>query len=229
MKKVFLVLFSAIAMAFVSVSCDTKIDDDGNRVASVYGTIYNNALYDDNGIFAKLLDNIYPDNTRGFFYISYNIANVQTDSKGNIVSISNAHASHYSVFVVLKPESVSEAEEKGVDITKLDGYDDRLYCEVSGGFLQLSGYDRYENDSLYHVVYDINKQKNDTLRVTLCNTGKAQSRTRQMHVEFDLESVNGIYSWNDSLVVCVEPAVGKRVTAKVAKKDLKKSYMRNLK
>lgn len=221
MKKVLFLFVIAMAVAFLGVSC-TSLEDDGNRVAITIGTIYDNQLVDDQGGIVKLVNKSYPNKTRGYFSVSYNVADVVTDENGKVTSINNAKIALYDQFVVFNTESSAEAEAKGVDITKLDGYDEHLYCHVSGGYLQVDGYDRYENDSLYHVVYDVQKQKKDTLRLTLCNTGKAVARTRLMHVDYDLTPVSSICQWNDSLVISLDPAQGKSVIVKVAKKDLKK-------
>lgn len=223
MKKVFIAFVAFVAMAISIVSCN-KIEDDGNRGFMTSGIINGNTLYDDLGLRIDLVDNKYPNGTRGYFAVYYNTADIMTTKDGTQY-LKNATAVLSSQYVVFSPESSVEAESKKVDVTKLESFE-WAGCVIRAGYLQIFGYDKYGSDSLYHVVYDADKLKDDTLKLVLCNTGTPKSARSQMHVDFDLARMQGLRPWKDSLVVSVIPAKGKTVNLKISKNDFKKTQER---
>lgn len=222
MKKVFYAFVALVTMAIAVVSCNNW-EDEGNRALTTIGVIVKNTLYDDSGLEIRLKENKYPNGTRGYFAVYYKSSDVKTSTTGQTY-IDNAEAVLYSRFLVRNMESLTEAEAKGVDVTKLTGFEN-VGCVVGGGFLQVYGYDRYQNDSLYHMVYDVASQKSDTLKLILCNTGEAKDARRQMHVDFDLSKAEGIRTWKDSIVVSVIPANGKAMNVKIGRQDFLKKYV----
>lgn len=222
MKKVFISFVAFVAMAIAFVSC-TKLDDDGNRTLNVKGTIVGDYLVDDSGARMSLTGNTIPDRTRGIFSVTYNVNNVKTDGSGTVV-VEGVTATLQAKILVKSMESVQEAEAKGVDITKLDKNISLQYCDLLGGYMQLLAYDLYENNDSYHIVYDPAVQKNDTLKLKLCNDGKPTTKTHAMQVDFDFENVRNLMPWKDTLVVSLEVTGIKKVNMKMLKSAMKKPY-----
>lgn len=220
------------------VSCD-KEEDDGSRAFADAATITGDSI---NGYFCYLNsgglvvshDRWLAGIERGYFSFHYTEDDWMTTAD-EVKYISNAHVLPITVYEVLRPISLEEAESS--HITAPDS------CSVPELFSIGRGYRGYFNFNTgisvmnmvttenvpvqMNMVYEPAKQTPDTLRLQFCYHPRIPDDWTKTSFNYDaascdISSLANLVQWSDSVTIVVEAGDKMQHRTKISKKDFLK-------
>lgn len=220
------------------ISCD-KEKDDGSRafmdVATITGDSINGYFcYLNSGGLAVSHDRWLAGIERGYFSFHYT-EDDWTTTDNRITYINNARVIPYTVYEVLRPISLEEAESR--HITDPDscsvpellsigrGY--RGYFNFSTGISVVNLVNVQKVPVRMNFVYDPAKQTPDTLRLQFCYQPRIPDNWTKTGFDYDAASCDisplaNLVQWSDSVTIVVEAGDKMQYRTRISKQDFLK-------
>lgn len=221
--------------------------DDGSRGFMQEATIMGNPTigyycYMDGGGLAISYDQKLAGIERGYFSFHY-MEDDWSIGADDLMLINNAHVIPYTVYNVIRPISVAEAESRHIT--------DKDSCLIPPLFSLSRGYRGYfdlntgvsvtnltTGEKVFakqNVVYDPAKQTPDTLRLQFCYNPRIPEKWTKPSFDYsstscDISSLATLKQWSDSVTIVVEAGDDKRHLTKISKNDFLKpdlNYYKN--
>lgn len=228
---IFLLLFCSVGL----ISCD-KEHDDGLRGFMQEATIVGDSIngyycYLDGGGLAISKDPWLEGIERGYFAFHYLEENEGVNANQEWY-IQPAHVLPYSIYPVVHPISIAEAESKHLT--------DRDSCQIPSLFSLEYGYRGYFdfNTGLsvtnlangekvpiqLNMVYDAEKQTPDTLLLQLCYHPRVPDKWAHPSFDYgrmscDISSLATLRSWSDSVTLVIDTGDEMKHLTKISKTD----------
>lgn len=229
-------LFGILLLLFYIISfigCDKE--DDGSRAFMDEATIIGDSIngyycYFYGGGLAISYDQRLAGIERGYFAFNY----MEDDWKtaNNVMYIDNVHVFPYSIYEVIHPISIEEAEAK--HITDKDsclvpsllslGYGYRGYFDLNTGLSVVNLINGEKVPAKLNMVYDPAKQTPDTLLLQLCYNLYIPEKWSNTSFDYgsvscDISSFATLEQWSDSVTIVVEAGDKKKHLTKISKND----------
>jgi len=238
-------LFGILLLFFCTIgfiSCDNE-EDDGSRGFMSKATITDNSTngyycYLDGGGLVISYDQRLADIERGYFAFSYMEDDWRTNAD-SVMYINNAYVSPYSIYDVIHPISIEEAESK--HITDVDSclippylsldYGYRGYFDLNTGLSVVNLVNLEKVFAKLNMVYDPAKQTPDTLRLQFCYNLHIPDKWSKTTFDYgsvscDISSFASLEQWSDSVTIVVEAGDEKKHLTKISKNDFFKADMK---
>lgn len=216
------------------ISCDNE--DDGSRAFMHEATIIGDSTngyycYLDGGGLVISYDRGLAGIERGYFAFNYMEDDWKT-SADNVMYINNAHISPYSIYDVIHPINVGEAENKHITdkdsclippLLSLD-YGYRGYFDLKTGLSTVNLINGEKVFAKLNMVYDPAKQTPDTLLLQFCYNPQIPDKWSNTSVDYgsvscDISSFATLKQWSDSVTIVVEAGDEKKHLTKISKND----------
>lgn len=234
LSAILLLFFCAISFT----NCDNGIKDDGSRgfmhQATVIGDPINGYYcYLDGGGFGISYDQGLDGIERGYFAFYYN----ETDWKtaNNQMYIDNVRVSPYTLFDVIHPISIEEAESKRIidkdscSIPRLFalGHGYRGYFDIHTGLSIVNLVDLEKVPIKQYVVYDLDKLTPDTLSLQFCYNLQIPEKWSNTTIDYgtvscDISSFASLQQWSDSVTIILDVGDEAKHWTKISKNDFLK-------
>lgn len=219
------------------ISCDHQ--DDGIRGFMQEATISGDSIdgyycYLDGGGLAISYNRELDGIERGYFSVNYSEKDWKTTAD-NAIYIDNAYVFPYSVYQVIRPISLEEAESQHILdkdscsppplLTLSYGY--RGYFDFNTGLSVVNPKNVEKMPVRLHIVYDPAKQTPDTLRLQLCYNPSIPDTWSNTSFDYgsascDISSFATLQQWNDSVTIVLEAGDKRQHATKISKNDFRK-------
>ena len=227
---ILLLLFCTIGM----ISCDNK--DDGSRsfmsTATIIGDSTNGYYcYLDGGGLAISYDQRLAGVERGYFAFNYMEGDWSINADKTWY-IDNAHISPFSVYNVIRPISIEEAESKHITdkdsclipplLSLSRAY--RGYFDLNTGLSIVNLIDLDKVFAKLNIVYDPAKQTPDTLLLQFCYNQHTPEKWLKTSIDYgsvscDISSLATLEQWSDSVTIVLEAGDEKEHFTKISRND----------
>lgn len=229
----FLLFFCTVCL----VSCDHE--DDGIRGFMQEATISGDSIngyycYLDGGGLAISYNRELAGIERGYFSVNYMEKDWKTTAD-NAIYIDNAYVFPYSVYQVIRPINLEEAERQHLLdkdscaipslLTLSYGY--RGYFDFNTGLSIVNPKNAEKMPVRLHIVYDPAKQTPDTLRLQLCYHPSIPDTWSNTSFDYgsascDISSLAALQQWSDSVTIVLEAGDKRKHATKIGKEDFRK-------
>lgn len=216
------------------ISCNDE--DDGYRAFMQEATIKGDPengyyCYLDGGGLVISYDQGLAGIERGYFSFSYTEDDWKSGAD-NICYIDNAHVSPFSIYEVIRPISIEEAESK--HITDKDScqvpsllslsYGYRGYFDLHTGLSVVNLVNGEKVPARLNLVYDPAKQTPDTLLLQFCYNPDIPDNWSKTSFDYgpascDISSFATLQQWSDSVTIVVEAGDENKHLTKISKND----------
>lgn len=228
------ILLSFSSLCFLSCS----EEDDGFRGFMQNATITGDPIngyycYLDRGGLVISYDKSLEGIERGYFAFNY----IEDDWKimDNTRYIDNAHVVPYSIYNVIHPINIEEAESQHItdkdscSIPQFFGltYGYRGYIDLHMGLSIVNMINVEKFPIKTNLVYDPAKQTSDTLRLQLCYNPRIPEEWSKTSIDYgsvscDISSFATLKQWSDSVNIVIETGDEQKHWTKISKIDFLK-------
>lgn len=221
------------------IGCDRNEKDLGYRGFMCKATIVDNSTkgyycYLDGGGLVVSYDQRLAGVERGYF--AFNYMEADWKSTGKVMYIDNANVLPYSIYDVIRPISIEEADS--TLITSKDnlllqsrlalGHGYRGYFDLNTGISVVNLESGEKVFAKINLVYDPAKQNSDTLLLNLSYDLKIPDKWSKTSLTYsavscDFSSLAIYQQWSDSLTIVVDAGDKNMHAIKISKDDFLKS------
>ncbi len=218
----------------IGFACCNNKDDNSRgfmQEATIIGDSTNGYYcYMDGGGLAISYDRSLEGIERGYF--SFNYMEDDWTTAGDIIYINNAHVYPYSIYDVIHPISIEEAESKHITdkdsclvppLFSLD-YGYRGYFDLNTGLSTVNSANGEKIPAKLNMVYNPAKQTTDTLFLQFCYNPSIPDNLTNTNVDYgsvscDISSLATLKQWGDSVTIVIEAGDKNRHLTKISKND----------